>query len=398
MQSYEVTFVGKQIAHESGLEGLPEHLLEIDYHSPLLVQLTEEYSHQFETYEEIEDKAIRVGRQQLKTDQERLMFERGLNIDDEEDSWKRTGELAQDTLFPNHSIDQFMPATDEDRFILSGIVGLQLVDFRQRCHLLARSRYQEYGFKNFNESCAFVGAYVVSTLCEDYRERIYGGTPSFTYEDNGLSHKILIGGSLHGDFRMSEARSLTHDIISPINTETEFSPVDGVYVSAYHSIEPSIVESMLVHELLKGDKQSLNRLIDELIDICRPLVDSEGNVKHKIGNFADYGQDGISDHLVPIEILLAGEKLRDEKILCETIINPGNSDDVFAVISLEGGIRFENSCSNYDDEYYSYIDINRQQFGDLFNALLSQTQAGLGRTAPYQLIKLIIDAKKLLDD
>ncbi|HUY53358.1 MAG TPA: hypothetical protein VMV24_02160, partial [Candidatus Dormibacteraeota bacterium] len=274
-----------------------------------------------------------------------------------------------------------------------------LVDFRQKCNLLARSRYEEYGFRSFNESCAFVGAYVMAALSDNYNERISGDIPSFTYEDNGVYHKISIGGTIHGDFKISEIKTLTSGIISPIGTETEFSPIGDMNLSAYHSVEPSIVESMLAHEFLKGDKQRLTRLIDEFMDICRPLVDHDGNVKYTVGNFGDYGQSSsISDYPISIKILLEDRKLRNEDILFGSFVDPaGSSDILFEIISLDNGIRLQNRYSNYSDTE-SYIDINRQHFGEIFNALLSQTQAGLGRTSPHQLIKLIIEVKKMLDE
>jgi len=405
--SYEVTALGKQIAHESGLEGLPQHLLEIEYNNPLLVQLTDKYAFQIEDPEEIETTAIQKARTKLKTEQEISMFERGLYIDRHKDWWRRTGELAKDTLFPNHIIDQFTPATEDDNFVLSGIVGLQLVDFRQRCHLLARSRYQEYSFKSFNESCAFVGAYVIAGLSEDSREKLYGNTPSFTYVSDGVSHKIMVGGTIHGDFRMSETRTLSKGIISPINTETEFSPRRVMNVSAYHSVEPDVVESMLLQELQVCDKQGLTGLVNEFIDVFKDLHPTLANLaREAAGNpfdtgFADYGtRDDIDDTIIKINLLLEGKLRRDRDALFATIVFPIKSDIRFEIISLENGIRLQNT-GYYDEDHNEitpFIDINRQHFGDLFKTLLLQTQAALGRTSPQQLIKLIFAVKKLLDN
>jgi len=89
------------------------------------------------------------------------MFDRALSVDPETDSWRHMGGYEEGTLFPIRSITSFAKASEEDRLILSGAAGLSLVNFRQRCPLLSRSRYQEFGFQSFKEACAFVGGYVV---------------------------------------------------------------------------------------------------------------------------------------------------------------------------------------------------------------------------------------------
>jgi hypothetical protein len=407
MQSYEVTSVGKQIAHDSGLERLPEHILKVDLHNPLLVELTEDYPYLFESYEEIETDAVQMGRKRLKSDHERLIFERGLQINSDQDSWRQIGGLAEDTLFPSPTIDRFMPARDEDRFVLSGIVGLSLVDFRQRCHLLARTRFEEYGFKSFNESCAFVGAYVVSALGAIDRARIYERTPFFTYVERGVSRKILIGGTINGDFRMSESTLLTSGIISPINTETEFSPVNITGVSAYHSVEPSIVEAMLLQEVLKGDRQRLTGLVDEFIDGYNDLYQSLSEQAREAANnpfntgFADYGmRDDVDDTVFKIKMLLEDKLRRNSDTFYESIIYPGSRDITFEIVSLDNGIRLQNIgyYDNNNNDITPFIDIDRQYFGDLFKTLLLQAQAALGRTSPQQLIKLIFAVKGLLNN
>ncbi len=392
MSLFEVTTYGEKIAGQSGLESLVDQLGVSNLDSPLISHLANMYVTPHEEPERVEADAIKNGLSKLRTEEEKILFERGLNINPTKSTWRRIGELAPGTLFPQNLIKNFMPATEEDRFILSGIVGLELIDFSQSCHLLNRIRYQEYGFDNFIESCAFVGAYVINLLSETpLSER-----PFFSFNENGLTHKISIGGTSIGDFLMTEDRTINSQIISPINRKTEFSPINTIDLMTEQSVEPAIVESMLVHELLRGGKKSLTMLVNEFTDICRPYIGFKDKVRFLFDKSPEYIRDEIDNHTRSIQILLKDKKLKDEQALY-SYTNPAQFKPEFSIISLEHGIRFQNEIFS-GQEQNPTIDIDRKYFGELFRTVLLQTQDGLGRSTPNQIIEYITAVNNLLEN
>lgn len=400
MQAYETTVCGKNIAEESGLEALATRIYETDFDNPMLTQLTDDqdFFGQENGLQEFEDLAIKKAYDGLKTDDEKIMFNRALGIDPKIDSWKRVVGQAEGTLFPIDKIQTFKDAGSEDRLVVSGLVGLQLVKFRSRCCLLAKSRFKEYGFGTFAESCAFVGAYVVGKLIDKDRERLFSKEPSFSYSKDGISHTILVGGTFHGDFTITDMSFMEREVISPANALVEYSPIQDVLVSGYHSTEPDVVEAMLEHTYIHKGEQATTKLVDEFMDIIEPLLEPGGKVNFQAGNFADYGDGDMQSSLIRLKLLTEQGDYKDilaNQICLRSAPYLPQSDIMFEIISTPDGIRLQNNSERHSDEPIG-IDIDTAHFGNLFASLLSQTQAGLGRTSPHQLIELTMKAKELL--
>ena len=204
---------------------------------------------------------MRHSRNLLKTDDERRIFDRGLSVEPQIDTWRLLGGTEQGTLFPVRKSNP-IPRAEEDRLVLSGAAGLSLANFRSRFPLLARRNTERYGFRTFNEACSFVGAYVVSSLVKAEQHRLDMEHPFFTYINGGVQHRVTVGASFHGDFYVSDKQTiLSSDIVSPINTYTEFAPVRTAGAAGYHSVEPEIVASILEAEFLIGGKACATSLL-----------------------------------------------------------------------------------------------------------------------------------------
>lgn len=401
MQEYQATPLGELIAVESGLKTLASRLYREHYTNLLFEQLTEAYPYYplDNDPEEIESGAVEDGRRRLTHIDEKLTFGHGLSIDPARDSWRYQSGLAKDTLFPLSNVNRFMNASIEDRYVVSGVAGLQLVNFKSKCELLARSKCGEYGFRNFSESCAFVGAYVVGKFYNANQVEGHGNWPSFNYSSGGISHKVSVGAYIHGDFYLSEERVMEGGIISPINTPTEYGPVDRMGVAGYHNVEPCIVESMITYKYLMEGKQSAAQLVDEMIDVLEQLMDSEGKISFKRENFGDYGDGDIDVFLGRVRSLIddeaCGEKLSKTEVLHISSYSPESPDAMFEIVALDNGIKFQNRLIGNDSSVRG-IEIGSRHFSDLFGVILSQTQAGLSRTSPHQLVQLIGYMKHIL--
>ncbi len=334
----------------------------------------------------------------LKTAEEVAQFYRGMSIDIKTDRWRRLGGIEQNTLFPIREVIPYAPATEDDRLILSGAAGLSLVNFRHRCSLLARSRFEDYGFQTFNEACAFVGAYVVGKLVNADRRWPKEKEPSFSYVQNGVIHTLSVGGSFHGDFRMSETQIPEADILSPINTITEFRPQRTLDVAGYHSIEPDIVASLIEAEFLRAGEKAASNLVHEFIKTLDNETDEAGNIQFRSGAFADYGDGDVWFSLRTLEQMIMDKDyspLRRDGWLHSSRYLP-QSSTMFEIVPTDEGVKFQNRDEKYAGDVRG-IRVNREFYTDLFRSLVRQTSGGLGRTSPSQIIQLVYGAKDLLE-
>lgn len=399
MREYVPTVKGKSLAAQTGLEGLANRLYEKNYDRPLYIldYLTRDNFGWRDDAEDMQTE-VRTTRAKLKSSDEVYMFDRALSVDPETDSWRRIGDYEDDTLFPVRALTTFAKASEEDSLILSGAAGLSLVNFRQRCPLLSRNRYQEFGFRSFNEACAFVGGYVVGRLVNLESSRLLRKGPSFEYEKNGVLHAVSVGGSFHGDFRMSETRVVQSDIVSPIHTMTEFSPQKSLNVAGYHSVESEIVATLIEAEFIRAGKTAAMQLVDEFVAALTESTNSSGRIDFRRGAFADYGDGDVRYSLTSLKLLLADEgynPLRRKDALHSSPYLP-QSSTMLEIVPTATGVKFQNRDERQELDI-SGINIDREYYVNLLRVLIGQTSGGLGRTSPTQLLELVYLAKSLLD-
>ena len=400
MREYIPTEAGEQLARDTGLDKLADRLSNQDYERPLHIikSLVQESVGWWDVSQEEISENISQTRSTLKTPEELEMFDQGLSIDLIKDTWRRLGDLEEATLFPIREIASYAPATETDQLILSGAAGLSLTNFRQHYPLLARSRYEEYGFRTFNESCAFVGAYVVGKLLDKENRRLRRETPSFEYSDNGVTHSVSVGGTFHGDFQMKEFQTAQCDIISPAHTRTEFGPQKVTCVAGYHSIEPEIVATLIEAEFIQAGKEAALELVDEFMRVLRDSADTSGNITSQRGNFGDYGDGDVKYSLISLRLLVSEKSynpLRIRNIHHSSRYAP-QSSTMFEIVPVQNGVKFQNRDEKSNTEVEG-IQINRERYPELFRTLVQQTSGGLGRTSPDQIIQLVCSAKDILE-
>jgi len=403
MHIYQATERGEAIAQESGLDVLADKIAKADeIQEPLLFDITrQEWDFNpniLNDQDFVENEAVFAAYDYVRGHEETKTFVRGLEIDHEVDSWRYLSDNDQPTLFPSQKTVNFTHAITQDRLVVSGVVGVLLERYKTRYPLLARSRSAEYGFSNHMEASAFVGAYVVGRIMDEEHTRLFDEGPSFELEGEQTGERVTIGGTLHGDFRMSLTRTLEKDVISPASSFVEFAPKETKWIAGYHSVEPDIVAFMITDEFLRHGAPAATRLIAELKDTLPELANENGDIGFRAGPFADYGDGDTRYHLMQLRVLLENpgivtRRIREGELYSAPYLP--QSTTLFEIKPTEDGLRFQGRNKDAA-EPASGIDIPRLHYSDLFKALVMQAQEGLGRTSPQQHLAVIEYASELL--
>lgn len=403
---YKVTERGLDIARESGLEDFAVKFV-ADVHE-------KKYQHPA-ILDAITDPGFTIGKDgvikesidyafsKLNDPEEKYRCADALNIDKSR-KWRSLGGLATGTLFPIREITDFHKTSpDIDKYVLSGVVGLNFVNHRNQVHLLARSRYKDYGFDSYVDATSFVGAYLVSAHTDALNKRFQIESDNgFVFTEGNVKSEISVGASFHGDFRITQTSALTSDIISPLNNKVEFSPNKGITVAGYHSCEVMLLTDLLTSTFLDGGIEELKKCIEEFEYIYNYL-----GVDYRRGNFADYG-DSMSDHfaLSSLSNLIEDDDYQKnaERPLTALPYLPQSPTLMASYSDDKGGlILCKIEESNYDidkktlDSPDRAIHIKKEHRQGFFAALIGQTKAGLGRTSPLQLVNIIEMSKGLTE-
>ncbi|GAC1391337.1 MAG: hypothetical protein NVSMB46_03480 [Candidatus Saccharimonadales bacterium] len=247
-----------------------------------------------------------------------------------------------------------------------------------------------------------MGAYVVSKLIKAEMTLLKNQEPAFSYTDEGVSHTVSVGGTIHGDFIMTETTVMQSDIRSPIHTSTEFGPKSSLTVGGYHSVEPEIVASIIEAVYLESGEEAAKQLVDEFIEISADKKSTSdpretNETPFYVPAFADYGDGDVRYSLTSLRILVTDKDyaaLKRNKYLHSSLYLP-QSSLLFEILPVKDGIKFQNRQKDFSD-YSDGIFVSRDRYTSLFHVLLRQTSRGLGRTSPAQIIQLVHEAKKIL--
>lgn len=408
MHSYEVTERGAQIVKDAGLAHLVDKVLDADI--PLLSKLVRPKRYTdfdvvndrdvYDDSDPVEHAAIANAVKLARSEDDMRTLSRGFKIVPDEDSWRYVGDGNEPSLFSRQEATMFLPAIDQDRFVVSGIAGALLKGYRSHYPILARSRYQEFGFRNLMEAYAFVGGYIVGKVVDDERPKALDNEPSFKYSAGALTNVVTAGATFHGDFRMGLTSTIRAGVLSPGNTNLEFAPKKSLWVNSYHSTEPDITVALITDEYMRNGAKAAKGLLEELKDVLIEQADGTGVLDYKFGNFGDYGDGDAQDSLIPLIVEVEDRpslvRERQSEILYSAPYAP-KSSTLFEIRSIENGLRFQNRREGMDTSAVC-IDIPRISYATLFQTLVRQTQQGLGRTSPAQLLEIVTGADDLFKD
>jgi hypothetical protein len=398
MEIYKPTKIGLSIITESGLDILTNNLHQNDITTSLIdehMELGDRYLPNFVKDEELKlGIALEALSKTASIDEKRTVIQ-GLDIEPGHDSWRHRGGIEEGTLFPINGLPFFRASSHEDRLIVSGATGLQLTKYGSTCALLDRDRFDRYGFSNFVESCAFVGAYVVSKYKELDRYA-YDTTPGFNSSATGIDSGLFVGGTMHGDLIIQQVKNINSGVVSPTGSSLEFATTEAISVGGYHSLEPALALTMLEDEFMKRGRKGTIELIDEFSSTLDSLS-VNGSIPFKVGNFGDYGDSDMQQLVYTSIFAMDSEhylnRRTEDEVLCSLMYSPG-SDTSLEMVKADNGFLLRNNNNGISGPV---ININRSNYVDFFRALVESAAAGAGRTAPYQYVELVESIRHALD-
>ena len=397
MQIYRFTQEGAEIAKRSGLDEFAGKL-GIDTIIGINCTALEQILGSGLLRPDWVDEDIREIFNSLPTDAEKLALLRGLSIDPKQDAWRRVIGKEEGTLFPVDKTTVHEAARAEDRLVLGGVAGYIFEQLKPE--LLQEERYKDFGFETISDARIFLGAYAASRYIQNREKASSNSHPSYEYSKDGLRHTVSVGGSLDGDFRLSSSSTPESSAIAPNFQRVEFCLENVETVGSYHSLEPLIAEAMLVDTLTRGGKEEARKLIDSFDEVVQSRTRG-GVIEFTIGNFADYGDSASSS--APMELYFLKTEYTEEELkgkrdepIFNLFVSPTAQKVSLEIRSTDEGIVLRNT---HDDTPNTEggITIFREHYVDLFSCLLSQTQRGLGRTSPLQLMEMLRIGREMLD-
>ncbi len=220
---------------------------------------------------------------------DKIQFLKAYNIDRSK-NWRIIGSKALNAnprLFELDESTVSVPCDDADRLTLSGAGAKEYVGFEPNIF----ESYKAYGFDTKLAFMQFAGAWLCNKVGLSYSR------PSITIphiEDPELIRKILMGGDIHGDFRMEEQTLPILGALTPIGSKTAFAPVHmSAGVAAYHSVEKDIVTAACAY-VMDSEKFTQNEK-SRLFEVV--FAEEPKQSKNELGAnfFGDFGDDDFDD-------------------------------------------------------------------------------------------------------
>lgn len=250
-------------------------------------------------------------------------------------------------------------------------------------------RYGELGFQRRLDMANFIGACMISRA-----EMFKGSFVEFSLGSQyGVERVIGLGGSEHGDFRIRQSDRYIDGSIDPAGNRVMYAPKGPeIYLGAYHSVEPIILESVVKHIDRIGlpeeeQKQILRSVMDKYLEGDDGLRGG--------GNFADFGDSDAYLQAYEIEHWYSDPLDRKQHETGDWCRIPYNAGSKYALsIKTEGKdfvLQNGETGEGYewlpDDKYR--IAISPDLIPDFLSALLQQAKRGAGRTSDRALLNIL---------
>ena len=400
---YGFTEKGLTIAQDSGLEKLGEKLVSGNSFDPLINEHSERSRYSIDlldSFDVIHAIALREARARLKRDPEsRILMVRLQDPDIELGNWRhRIPYQGQGRLFASEDIESFSPATEHDKDVLSGVIGLQY--FRRKAFgtILSSRVFEGYGNSEVLSTAAFVGAYLLEKAALDSYDALDETKgSSFTYMMDGLVKHVKLYNDMDGDFTIEEATGIAEAVVTPHNESAEFFAKKEASVKGRHAIDDLLISGLLRSTYVYEGDEGVRRLLADCDEILRSLADSSGELHYNLGAFGDFGDRETREAVDQFRFTYQHDwdPKRGEISLLRTMLGRGGSIH-FNLVGTSKGVVFRNIHSERD-AVFSEIFVPRAHYKDIFRALLASSMAGNSRTAPTQILELLRGVQQVLN-
>lgn len=294
-------------------------------------------------------------------------------------TWLIEGEPNGSNLLGLPRAESKKTATPEDLIALIGASALDFYGTEQRAWL---DNWREGGFRSKLDAAVFATAAAMDNT-ERYAEEPGG---SFSYRIGyNTRRNILLGATMHGDFRITQQDTHPHGATSPTGRKVEFAPNGAkINVGSYHSSEPLIAMRTLEHLYRTHNNEEIRSLLEAVHGQIE-----EDDSQAEMGNFGDYGDGDIR---IVVHMLQRSKKQWQESgmtsdgdgsVLEQLMVYPGDHNIGLEIVSFPECVRFaQTNCTTDGERDSQYIDIPNEHIADFLAALHRQTKSGTGRTAP----------------
>lgn len=302
-------------------------------------------------------------------------------------TWIVESEQREDTLLDMPQASKREKAVPTDLIVLIGAAALDFYETEESSWL---ESWREQGFDGKLEAARFATAVALEDNRFTIREK--GGVFSYNTGSN-TRRRVWVGGTLHGDFRISQRDVHPDGAVTPTGSSVEFAPsVEPTVVGAYHSVEPHVAESVIKHMYFTAPQEAA--LKEKLADVSNRIGEEE---IIEVGNFADYGTENTrrivkefleyKQHWIDRPLPLSEEG----RILDRYILNPGRNSQHLKIVSFPDRLRYLQSFSQAESEEKDrqFIDIPNEHLDNFLVALHEQARSGAGRTSPTTIAALI---------
>jgi hypothetical protein len=324
---------------------------------------------------------------------------RAFSADEPAPAWGIEGNVSDDNLLGLRTVTK-VPSRPSELLIVYGATLLDIDRIRPNFWLdNPQQADRRIEFANM------VGVALMSGI-----GRQHGGHEPNSY-DYALSPfanvEVMIGGDVHGDFRMAQREVYPEGAIDPIGNKVMYAPHGNIRsVAAYHSSEPEILECLIKHlDVIGLDNSSQKEIISAAI---QGFTEAETKEKSPFGGaFADYGdEDNLDFYLSRLRCYFKDKDTQDAQDIIEgetyfwsnVMVRPQSSDRLQVRTDRDA---FVMQNVRYDDEgavaeKFGSIEVRPEQIGLFMRSLLHQTAQGAGRTAPTALLSLLSTRLELL--
>lgn len=343
----------EDVAYASGIdkvsaaivEGDPEEYEEID--SPYF---SKGIAHDLDTDEYIKQYIEQSALYSKLTIEERLIVQ--AIVKHEKPEWRIKGEDKDNTnrLFPVDKRLGTIACSEMDIVTLSG-AGSYALEEAKFTEIF--DKFAEFGFKNRLDFMVFASAWFGNRARESIGCRI---SLAVDPRPDGLLRQVMLGGDVHGGFRLARISTSKKGAIGPGSLHVGFSPFIHEQVAAYHSTEQTIVTAIGAH-LLK-----INMPIEEKITLIKELLEKHPTADQEHGQ-SFYGDFGTNSEEEPWQIahelsLMVGRETR----LTSLLVTPVNRD---LSLELESHPDAFTMSNNYSDQT---IDFKKDELQDLLRS------------------------------
>lgn len=240
--------------------------------------------------------------------------------------------------------------------------------------------FKKFGFDSLSNFLGTIGAF--STMkAKEYMEKGYTWKSCI----GNRTFEFRVTGSEHGDFRLSRS-DITPDLtLDPIRVPVLYRPElrdDVHYVSGSHSVETGLLAI-----LLQWAEQE--KLGSEILKNPQDFIESFRKQGQHIGNFADFGYEGLGARplftcwINPI-LHLDNEKFKDRHPHFLPAYG-GESGGYSIRIGKNKDLIFSGITNRGEGIENAGLAVPAKDFDHFITGLFTQAQLGLGRTSVKQL-------------